>query len=51
MRAIIKHHMNPLHVYCLLMDLEIGKGAAMFPCKIYDSTLFKHFLLKKPKMH
>ena len=47
----VKHHMNPLHVYCRLRDIGIGKGSAIFLCRIYECVFFKRFLVKKPKIH
>ena len=43
----IKHYMNPLHIYCRLRDMGIKKGKAKFLCRIYENTIFKHFLEKE----
>lgn len=46
MTAIIQHYMNPLHIYCRLMDLGLGKGTAMFLCRVYERSFFRPFLVK-----
>ena len=43
----IKHYMNPLHIYCRLRDIGITKGTAMFLCRIYERSIFRHFLDKE----
>jgi len=47
MGAGIKHYMNPLHIYCRLRDIGIAKGTAMFLCRIYERSIFRHFLDKE----
>jgi hypothetical protein len=47
MEAAIKHYMNPLHIYCRLRDIGIGKGTAMFLCRIYERNLFRYFICKQ----
>ena len=43
-QKIIKHYMNPLHIYCRMRDMGIAKGTAMFLCRIYECCIFKGFL-------
>jgi hypothetical protein len=43
----IKHYMNPLHVYCRLRDVGLGKDRARCVCQWYERCVFKHFILKK----
>jgi hypothetical protein len=44
MGPALKHHMNPLHIYCRLRDLGLPKGMAGFVCRFYERALFKYFL-------
>jgi hypothetical protein len=44
--AILQHYLNPLHVYCRLRDLGLGKAPAAFFCRVYDQVLFKYFVGK-----
>jgi len=44
MVLILKHYLNPLHVYCRLRDLGVGKGTATFLCKVYEKMIFRHFV-------
>lgn len=30
MGSVIKHYMNPMHIYCRLRDLGLVKGRAIF---------------------
>ena len=41
MIAIIQHHMNPLHIYCRLRDIEIPEGTACFLGRYYERSIFK----------
>jgi hypothetical protein len=43
MGADLKHYMNPLHIYCRLRDLGLGKGQAAFLCRIYERKIFKKY--------
>ena len=43
----LKHYMNPLHVYCRLRDLGIGKEPATCLCRIYERIIFKKCFLAK----
>jgi hypothetical protein len=47
MDMIIKHYMNPLHIYCRLRDLGFGKGWAVFLCRVYERSFFRPFLVKE----
>jgi hypothetical protein len=48
MGSTLKHYMNPLHVYCRLRDLGLGKGPAGFLCRIYERAVFnKYFLMRE----
>ena len=46
MGAAIKHYLNPLHIYCRLRDVGMGKGQAVFLCKLYERTVFRHFIIR-----
>jgi hypothetical protein len=47
MTAALKHYLNPLHVYCRLRDLGMGKGTAVFLCRIYEHSIFRPFLIRE----
>ena len=45
MSPAMKHYFNPLHVYCRLRDLGLGKGTAGFLCRIYEKAIFRRYLM------
>ena len=45
MSATIKHYLNPLHIYCRLRDLGLGKSMAAFLCRFYEKTIFNKYFL------
>lgn len=47
MGAKIKHYINPLHVYCRLRDLGLGKNMASFMCRVYERAIFNRYILVK----
>jgi hypothetical protein len=49
LNAALRHHLNPLHIYCRLRDLGLAKGLAIFLCRFYERTIFKCFLGQKIK--
>ena len=46
MKGTIQHFANPLHIYCRLRDIGIPKWVAVFVCRGYEQTVFKHVLAK-----
>jgi len=46
MSPAIKHYFNPLHVYCRLRDLGLGKGSACFLCTLYERIIFRRYILR-----
>jgi hypothetical protein len=36
----IQHCLNPLHVYCRLLDRGIGRRLSLSACKTYEILLF-----------
>jgi hypothetical protein len=40
----IRHHLNPMHVYCRLTELGISSKHAKGLCKIYDAIFYKSIL-------
>ncbi|MBW1680187.1 MAG: hypothetical protein JRH05_11045 [Deltaproteobacteria bacterium] len=44
MGSALKHYMNPLHIYCRLRDLGLGKGSAAFLCRFYERAVFRYFV-------
>ncbi len=45
MAQAFKHFMNPLHIYCRLRDLGLGKRPSAFLCRMYERMVFKKFML------
>lgn len=41
MRSIINHIFNPLHIYCRLVDLGIGRDLARRMARRYESTIYR----------
>jgi hypothetical protein len=41
MTTALKHYLNPLHVYCRLRDMGIGKGVASVLCRCYEKMIFR----------
>jgi hypothetical protein len=41
MGRALQHYLNPLHVYCRLMDIGIPRSFAMLVCKLYEQMIFK----------
>lgn len=39
-----KHILNPLHVYCRLIDIGLSKSIAKTVCSFYERTLFRTFI-------
>ena len=46
MPPIVKHILNPLHVYCRLRDIGLPKAPACFLCKVYERIIFRKYILK-----
>ena len=40
MTTVLKHYLNPLHIYCRLRDIGIAKKTAIFLCRLYERTIF-----------
>lgn len=49
MSSAIAHYMNPLHIYCRLRDLGLGKRPARFLCCFYERAIFKRYLIANGK--
>jgi len=47
MSSALKHYLNPLHIYCRLRDIGMGKGSAVFLCRIYERSFFRPFVIKE----
>ena len=37
----IRHHLNPLHLYCRLCDLGLPAALARLLCSGYERTLYR----------
>jgi len=46
MGATLKHYLNPLHVYCRLRDVGLGKSQAVFLCRIYERMFFRPVVIR-----
>jgi hypothetical protein len=40
LRQALRHHLNPLHVFCRLRDLGLGKRIALCCVRIYERYLY-----------
>ena len=40
----VQHWLNPLHIYCRLIDLGCKKGPSINLCRVYDSRLYDPFI-------
>lgn len=45
---IIQHYLNPLHVYCRIIDLEINDSFAKRLCCFYEKNIYD-VIKPKPK--
>jgi len=43
-KSIFYHIMNPLHIYCRLIDCGIPKKFSYKICFTYEKVIFKRFL-------
>ena len=37
----LQHRLNPVHMYCRLMDIGIGKHRARLVCAVYERFLYR----------
>lgn len=44
MTPALQHFLNPLHIYCRMIDFGFSKDFAMFICRAYESLAFRYFL-------
>jgi len=42
MGRALQHYLNPLHIYCRLVDIGIPRSIAVSFCKTYERLVFKH---------
>jgi len=42
MGAVLRHYLNPLHIYCRLRDIGLSKEPAILICRIYERAIFRH---------
>lgn len=43
MGKALQHYLNPLHVYCRLLDIGIPRSIAAFLCRNYEKAAFNSF--------
>ena len=43
LNTVLKHYMNPLHLYCRLRDLGISRRPATLLCKLYERNIFNRW--------
>lgn len=43
LKKIIRHHMNPLHVYCRLRDCGLGHAKALRISERYERSILHRF--------
>lgn len=41
----VQHSMNPLQIYCRLIDIGLRKQGSMFLVRYYEFTIYKWLLL------
>jgi hypothetical protein len=41
MGRALQHYLNPLHIYCRLMDIGIPKSVAGLLCRTYERLVFR----------
>lgn len=37
----IRHHLNPLHIYCRLICLGLSSKTALGICRVYEGRIYK----------
>jgi hypothetical protein len=43
----IKHYINPLHLWCRMLDCKIfGRKLSTKICKLYEKKIFKKYIIK-----
>jgi len=49
----VQHALNPLHIYCRLLDRGIGSGLSEAICRMYEALIFTwvHWILKTFTVH
>lgn len=46
MRSVLIHYMNPLHIYCRLVEIGMLKSKARHLCSLYERYFFKKLFCK-----
>ena len=44
MSKVLQHYLNPLHIYCRMIDVGISKRTAGYFCMLYERILFKKLI-------
>jgi hypothetical protein len=45
MKRELKHLINPLHVYCRLLDLGMGRRLSSRLCHFYEHAIFNRYFI------
>lgn len=50
-KLMIQHYLNPLHVYCRLIDIGLSQSIAKWSAKKYEGMIFNIFFISKENTH
>lgn len=43
-RNYLQHRLNPVHMYCRLMDIGLARKSARRLCSVYERFIYRGFL-------
>jgi hypothetical protein len=48
----LQHHLNPLHIYCRLLDMGLSKRLSGIVCRCYEILIYKwlRWLIRLPNV-
>jgi len=44
LRNYLQHRLNPVHMYCRLMDFGVAKERARRMCSVYERFIYRNLL-------
>ena len=44
LRNYLQHQLNPVHMYCRLMDFGVAKERARLVCSMYEKFIYRSLL-------
>ncbi len=42
LKSTLQHYLNPLHVYCRLVNLKLNRKWAKRICQLYERNIYKY---------